>query len=310
MKALIGMAVVVAAVTTAGAAGLTISHLFNLSDFSGTLPYSGGRLVADPGTDEIYVIASNEVRIFNEWGMEIYRFGLEPELGQIRDLAIDESGDILALSHDLPPATGYHIARRDYRGRAKAAIEPAGIPAELTAVRPDRIFLRPGGLHLASRLQKQVTVIDPQNGKFQREFDLAELLELTAEQRADEDIVGFDMDRQGNMLVTIPTMFRAFVVSPSGKMRSFGEGGSTAGSFGVVSGITRGDGGHFFVADRGRSVVMVFDEKFEFVSEFGYRGTAPENLIRPDALAVTGSDKVYVTQMRQRGIAAFSVSFE
>ncbi len=310
MKVLIGLAALVAAVTTAGAAGVTISHLFNLSDFSGTLPYSGGRLVADPGTEELYVIASNEVRVFNAWGMEIYRFGLEPELGQIRDLAIDENGDILTLSHDLPPARGYHIARCDYRGRVKAAIEPTDLSDEFAAVRPDRIFLRPGGLYLASRLDKRAAVIDSQNGEFRRDFDLAELLELSAEQRADENIVGFDMDRQGNMLVTIPTMFRAFVVSPSGKMNSFGEGGSTAGSFGVVSGITRNDDGHFFVADRGRSVVMVFNERFEFVSEFGYRGTGPENLVRPDSLAVTGSDKVYVTQMRQRGVAAFSVSYE
>ncbi len=310
MKALIGLAVVVAAVTAAGAAGLTISHLFNLSDFSGTLPYSGGRLVADPSTDEIYVIAANEVRVFNDRGMEVYRFGIDSDLGQIRDVAIDETGDILVLSHDLPPARGYHITRCDYRGRAKTALDPAGFPEEIAAVRPDRIFLRPGGLHLASRLEKRVAVIDPSSGEFRRDFDLAELLELSEQQRAEEDVVGLDVDEQGNMLVTIPTMFRAFVVAPNGKMRSFGEGGSTPGSFGVVAGITRNSDGHCFVADRGRSVVMVFDENLEFVSEFGYRGTGPENLVRPADMAVTGSDKVYVTQMRQRGVAAFSVSYK
>ena len=261
-------------------------------------------------TGEVYVIASNEVRVFNTSGMEVYRFGVDADLGFVRDVAIDESGDILILSHDLPPATGYHITRCDYRGKVKAALEPGSVTEGLEAIRPDRIFLRPGGLYLASRRDQRVAVVDPQTGEFRRGFDLAEMLQFSAEQRNDEGIVGFDIDGHGNMLLTIPTLFRAFVVSPDGEVSSFGESGSTPGRFGVVADITRNDSGHYFVADRGRSVVMVFDEDFAFVSEFGYRGTAPENLIRPSNLAVTGSDRVYVTQLRQRGVAAFSVSYE
>ena len=54
---------------------LAVRHLYTLSDFSGAVPYNGGRLVADPPTGEIYVVASNEVRVFNDAGMQVYRFG-------------------------------------------------------------------------------------------------------------------------------------------------------------------------------------------------------------------------------------------
>jgi hypothetical protein len=289
-----------------------VRGLYTLSDFTGAVPYRGGRLVAGSHGDEIFVLASNQVRIFNRTGMETYRFRHGPESGLVRDLAIDDSGDILVLSHD-PTRTGptpFRLTRCDYRGIAKAPVEVHGLPEAFAAIRPDRIFHRDARLHLASRNQKLAVEVDARTGEFQRGFDLAELLLIPEEERAGKSIVGYDLDQAGNLLITIPSLFRAYVISPEGEVASFGQPGSTPGSFGVIAGIATDGRGHYFVADRGRSVVMIFDDRFEFLSEFGGRGESQDNLVRPSGLAVDGSGRLFITQLRNRGVAAFSLSFE
>jgi hypothetical protein len=53
---------------------------------------------------------------------------------------------------------------------------------------------------------------------------------------------------------------------------------------------------------------MVFDKEFRFIREFGYRGDKPGNLIRPNDLAMGNSGKLYVTQVRNRGVSVFSLT--
>jgi hypothetical protein len=60
--------------------------------------------------------------------------------------------------------------------------------------------------------------------------------------------------------------------------------------------------------ERLRSVVMIFDREFRFLKEFGYRGDKPGNLIRPSELALGNSGKLYVTQLRNRGVSVFSIT--
>ena len=62
------------------------------------------------------------------------------------------------------------------------------------------------------------------------------------------------------------------------------------------------------MVERLRSVVMVFDKEFRFLKEFGYRGDKPGNLIRPNEVAVGNAGKIYVTQVRNRGVSVFSVT--
>ena len=61
------------------------------------------------------------------------------------------------------------------------------------------------------------------------------------------------------------------------------------------------------VVDKLRCVVMVFDADFNFLTEFGYRGTRPENLIVPDDVVVDRKGRLYVTQGRMRGISVFAL---
>jgi hypothetical protein len=111
------------------------------------------------------------------------------------------------------------------------------------------------------------------------------------------------------MLFTVPVLFQAFVVTPDGKMAgSFGKAGSAPGRFGVISGIARDDQGNYLVVERLRSVVMVFSKEFQFLMEFGYRGDKPGNLIRPNQVEMGNAGKIFVTQVRNRGVSVFNVT--
>jgi hypothetical protein len=79
--------------------GVSASYLYNLSNFSGQIPYQLGILFADKKHNEIYVIdrRGRDITVFNDKGMEIYRFGDEGQLGSVLDGTVDPDGNILLL---------------------------------------------------------------------------------------------------------------------------------------------------------------------------------------------------------------------
>jgi hypothetical protein len=72
-------------------AGITASYLYSLSNFNGTIPYSWVKHVVDRQANEIYVVTGDTVSIFNDKGMEIYRFGADLDLGVLADAAVRTS---------------------------------------------------------------------------------------------------------------------------------------------------------------------------------------------------------------------------
>jgi DNA-binding beta-propeller fold protein YncE len=76
----------------------------------------------------------------------------------------------------------------------------------------------------------------------------------------------------------------------------------------VAAGVAGDDKGNLFVADKGRNVVMMFDKDHQFVAEFGEYGDRPENLVRPEQVAWSPAGKLYVTQMRNRGVSVFDAA--
>lgn len=291
-------------------AGIKADYLYTLSNFSGKIPYSDVRLRVDRDRDEIYAVDRGVVRIFNETGMEVFWFGDDAALGSIYDLALDEKGDISLLSYDFSrPAEGpkFWITRCNYRGDAKGTISVTGLPKEYAQFWPNALYYRNGEFFLVGTNGMKAIVTD-KNGGFRRGYDFAAILEIPEKDRPDTEISGFSLDRNGNMLFTVTVLFKAFIVSPDGKVAgSFGKSGSAPGMFGIVAGITADDHGNYLVVERLRSVVMVFDKEFRFINEFGYRGDKPGNLIRPNEVAVGNSGKLYVTQSRKRGVSVFSV---
>jgi hypothetical protein len=285
------------------------AYLYRLADFSGVVPYDDVKLVADRRQDEVYAAVGNSVRVFNGSGMEVYRFDVDSRSGTLFDLAAEESGDLLLLTLVLDPSRSgpsWSVLRSDYRGEPKEKMAFTGFPPELASFRPNVIFLRDESIVLASLTEWRVVTTD-RAGAFRKTYDLIALSGLQPKDREKNDLLGFYVDRQGNMLFTVPTLFKVFVVSPEGSVRSFGRPGSSPGAFGVVAGIVADDHGNIIVADKGRGIVMIFDGKLELSAEFG-RGEGLASLVRPTALALGPSGKLYVTQARQRGVSVFKLS--
>lgn len=277
--------------------------LYNLSNFSGPIGYDSARIEVDQDRNEAYVVFQNIVRIFSPSGMEVFSFGDGLDLGQILDAAIDGTGDIILLSFKDSRTL---VTRCNFRGVPVAPIAIQNLPAGLT-FGANRMVLRNGLLYFVSLSTLNVTVTDT-NGDFRRRIDLSPLLEGDAKQNEGAEVIGFTVDREGNILFTIPVHFRVYRLAPDGKLTSFGRSGSAPGRFGVIAGIATDSQGNLLVADKLKCVVMVFDRNFNFLSEFGYRGFKPGNLIVPDDIAVDGRDRVYVSQGRRRGVSVFALT--
>ena len=281
------------------------AFLYNLSNFTGTIRSDMSRVVVDKERSEIYTLYQNNLQIFDQNGMEIYRFGDDLDLGHIVDVAVDKNGDILLLTYK----SGCEIIQCNYRGEPKSTIALKNLPAEYSNFSPSRMVYQDGNLYFASPIDLKIVVVDGQ-GNFKKGYDLFPLLELEEKDRGDAEIFGFSVDREGNILVTVPVLFRACVLSPDGKLTSFGKPGSTAGRFNIVAGIVRDSKGNYLVVDKLKCAVMVFDNNFKFITQFGYRGYKPGNLIIPDDIAIDNYNRVYVTQAARRGVSVFKLNYD
>jgi hypothetical protein len=294
----------------ASAAGeVPASYLYNLSNFQGPVPFSWARLAVDNRKNEIYVsdLARGTVRIFSESGMEIYEFGMDGEPGTVRDVAVDKDGNLLLLSHS-PSGDSYAVILCNFRGEFLSKVSLANLPPEFASgFRPEVLTSRQGRLYLADKGAMKILVTD-EDGAFAGGYDLGALLGIDEAERRDTGIVGFSVDGDGNLLVTVPVTFQAYRISPDRKVEAFGTRGSSPGKFNVVGGIASDGSGNIYVSDTLRCVVMVFDRDFRFKAEFGYRGLSPGNLVAPMDLAVDGKGRLYVSQSGSRGVSVFLIS--
>lgn len=282
-----------------------ISYLYNLSDFTGTIPYSGAQLALDDLRQETYVAAGDAVQIFNANGMEVYRFEYDPTGGNIYDAAVESSGDVILLTvqNNTP-----HLLRCSYRGEPQSEIVLSGLPPEYLPFIPNRLILRDDRFYLASLAAMRIAVVG-KDGSFISGYDLVKRLDLKEDERADTGIGALTLDGGGNLLFTLPTMGRVGKLSTEGDLSLFGRRGSAPGRFGVPAGISTDQKGNIFVTDRLRCVVLVFAPDFNFIKEFGFRGLKPGNLIGPNALTIDRQDRVYVTQLRNRGVSVYQASY-
>jgi len=288
------------------------TYLYNLSNFTGTIPYEEVRIFFDRETNEIYVsnMGERSVRIFNENGMEVFNFGDDENLGSILDGQVEKDGNILLLTYVMEEnVPKYLITRCNFRGEPKATIEIKNLPREFSDISPNRLILRGEKLYLADSNKMKVVVIDI-NGVFKNGYDLAAILELTEQQRIDSGLGGFGVDNEGNIFFTIPVFFRAYKLTPDRQVTDFGKKGSGPGRFSVIAGIVPDDKGYIYIADKLRCVVMIFDKDFTFQNEFGFRGLRPGRLIVPTNLEIDAKGRLYVTQMRKRGISVFQITYQ
>ncbi|MBW2401996.1 MAG: hypothetical protein JRG80_22555 [Deltaproteobacteria bacterium] len=293
-----------------------------LHNFSGPVRSQWAKLAVDLEHNEIYALnqRANDIRIFNEHGMETFVFG--DGYANAADITIGHDGDIWILT------TGYRSAAvhlLTYRGEHVAELELKNIPAKFSEFIADRLVYKNHSLYLVDSDALLVIVVD-ERGYFKAGHDLNTPVkpQITRENRKRKiestdwkkkqletiELNGFSVDNDGNMYFTVPVLFSAFRLSPEGHVSRFGRPGSAPGKFGVVAGIAVDGKGNVYVADRLRSVVLVFDRYFMFQGEFGYRGDRPANLIVPDDLAIDNNGNVYVGQAANRGVSVFRVDHQ
>jgi len=297
------------ALSVTEAASVKGSFVYRLSNFSGPVPYDWARVFVDREKKESYVLYQNFIRVFDKNGMEIYRFGDDLDLGAMVDAAIDENGNFLILTYSFDAHKTYIINVCNYRGLLLSKISVKGLPQEFSKFSPGRIVYHKGDIYLASLNTMKIAVVDSQ-GNFKDGYDLGAVLKLDEQEKADNEMVGFSVDNAGNILFTVPTLFKAYVVTPDRKVSSFGRPGGAPGRFAIVAGIISDGKGHYLVADKLKCVISVFDKDFNFIAEFGHRGMQPGNLIAPDDIALDNENRIYVTQGRNRGVNVYRLDYE
>lgn len=283
-------------------AAANVSYLHSLSDTNGKLSLDTARLSYDAAHAEIWVVSGGVARVFNASGMELYSFGNDPELGLPRAVVGLEDGDLAVLSN---AEEGWRLIRCNFRGEPKERIQLSGVPdGFIDDFNPTKLLYSGGKLYVVCLTSMKVLVVSP-GGSTTAALDLAKMAELESA-RADMGLGGFSVDRDGSLLFTIPVKFAAFIVSPSGEVQRFGQKGSAPGKFQVVAGIGRDAAGNVFVSDVLKSTVIMFDRQLNFVTEFGFRGRKPSNLVGP-AEMIVADKRVYVGQRALRGVSVFEV---
>lgn len=280
-------------------------YLYTLSNFGGRVPYDWAQIQVDRSRDEVYVVYQNLVRIFSPSGMEIFSFGDDLDLGQLLDVAAEPDGNILLLSFKDGRS---HVTRCNFRGVPVGPLAFTDLPEGPFA--PNRMFLRRGRLYLATLSAARVIVTDT-SGAFKEQIELLKEADLDPKQVASRpEISGFSVDEEGTIYFTVPVIFKAFKMTAAGTLESFGRPGSAPGRFGIVAGIAADSHGRLVVADKLRSVLMVFSKDFAFITEYGYRGNRPGTLVLPEMVAIDSRDHVYVTQGARRGVSVFTLGVD
>ena len=288
-------------------AGVETSFLYHLSNFGGPITYNWPNISVDSARKEIYVVDTHEreITIFNDEGMEIYRFGDEGNLGRPVAVSLDRDGNILVLAKNGSSAA---IIKCNFRGEPIGQIELKNFPPDYFGFSPSRMVYRQGLLYLLDSRLLKIAVVDA-NGVFQNGYDLITLAEIEENKRDSIDVDGFSVDPKGNMLFTIPVKFAAYVLSPDGNIIWFGRPGGAPGKFNNIGGIVADDRGYYYVADKLKSAILVFDQDFNFQLEFGYRGVRPENLNGPRSLALDTQGRLYVSQL-DKGVSVFQITYK
>ena len=301
------LALALAAGLAASAQGLP-KYEYNLADFTGDLPLLGAGVYLDPQRDEAYVLQGGLVRVFGPTGMEIYSFPLDEAYGGASSMAIDDTGDLFFLGHgavDGAGGPGYYLVRCDFRGEIQERIVPTELTEAMQSFAPSGLSYAGGRFYLLDAKALQIAVLDPR-GAVQRFVDAGKLIGLEPEVLENAALGGFAVDAQGTMVFSVPLDFAVYSLASNGDLRRFGKAGAKPGQFGVVGAVAVDADGDIYVADKLRSVVMIFDRDTQFMGEFGGHSARPDSISTPVGVAVSPRGRLYVSQMRKRGVSVFT----
>ena len=178
--------------STKAMAEVEATFLYTLSDFNGPIPYNWVSISVDRERNEIYVADPKErdVTVFNEAGMEIYRFADDGSLGSVMDAVVEKDGRILVLSRMV---SGNSIILCNFRGEPLAELELKKFPSDFSGFSPNRLVCRQGLLYLLDADSMKIAVTDS-NGVFQRGYDVSPLIGVPRDKLEQTDMEGFSVD--------------------------------------------------------------------------------------------------------------------
>ncbi|MHB8844270.1 MAG: hypothetical protein ACYC7L_05915 [Nitrospirota bacterium] len=298
------------------------NYLYRLSTFTGTAAVGAWpKLTVDARANEVYVLTDEEVSIFNQRGMEIYRFTRyiddRPDGRMIIDMAIKKSGGIVLLTQAYQKGTSSTaLLDGNYRGEPVAPFVLKDLPADLSNFRPYRVIAHDGLLYLANLSEMKIVVVT-EEGVYKRTYELLPLLRKRSVERAgkarpddvEQEISDFSVDATGSILFTVPVVGEAYRLTPDLRLDRISTRGSGPGKFGIPASVIADKQGNYLVADMLRSVVMVFDRNLAYRGAFGGRHNGEDALAVPRNLVIDSNNRLYVSQTENMGVSVFQLTY-
>jgi hypothetical protein len=299
-----------------------VDYLYKLSTFTGPAPVGAWpKLRVDRTNNEIYVLSQEEIKIFDQNGMEIYQLNniLEVEADEqtIIDVAVKENGTIIFLTQSYRTGKlSNDLIVANYRGEPVSRFVLKNLPPDLSDFQPSRILYQGGLLYLANLSRLQVVVVD-QEGSYQRVYDIMPLVRTEeagerSKRRSMSDDVEWEMgdfsvDKEGNILFTIPVVGNAYKLTSALQLISISKRGGGPNKFGIPAAIIADDWGNYLVSDVLQSLVKVFDKDLNYIGSFGGRHGGWDALFSPRGLAVDAKNRLYVSQTERAGVSVFQL---
>ena len=323
LTVLLGLVILLCSSTPAIAGKTTeVDYLYRLSTFTGPAPVGAWpKLRVDRTNNEIYVLSQEELRIFDQNGMEIYQMNalLDEDAREqaIVDVAVKENGTIIFLTQSYRNGKlSNDLVVGNYRGEPMSRVVLKNLPSNLSDFQPDRILYQGGLLYLANLAKMQIVVVD-QEGCCQRVYDIMPL--VRAEQAGgkskrrsmsndvDWDMGDFSLDKEGNILFTVPVVGNAYKLTPNLQLTSISKRGGGPDKFGIPAAIISDDEGNYLVSDVLQGLVKVFDKDLNYIGSFGGRHGGLDALFSPRGLAVDAKNRLYVSQTERAGVSVFQL---
>ncbi len=311
--------------SSSGAGKLSeVSFLYRLSTFTGTAAVGAWpKLRVDRTNNEIYVLSDEDIRVFNQNGMEIYQLNniLDEKGGEqtVLDVAVKEDGNLIFLAQSSRKGKLVNeLVVGNYRGEPVSRLALKNLPADLQDFQPDRMLYQGRLLYLANLSRMLIISVDLE-GSFQRVFDITPLLhQAQNESRAkskrrsylDEiewDMGDFAVDREGSILFTVPVAGNVYKLTSDMQLSLMGKRGGGPDKFGIPAAITIDDQGNYLVSDVLQSVIKVFDKDFNYLGSFGGRTGREDALFSPRGMAIDAKNRLYVSQTERAGVSVFQL---
>jgi DNA-binding beta-propeller fold protein YncE len=239
----------------------------------------GSVCVVDATTHSGHLLDPHNIHLFSTAGIA----GLADPM----DMVVEASGGLVCT--DSRPEGGRTIRRLDFFGQ----------PLPYEPERPSDLWWPE---HLLLTRDGNFVTTDPANGLLVKHDAATGALLWKRELHDDRsgELIGLGRPAEapdGRLLLPIPGNRQVAVLSAQGEFETaFGTPGGAQGRLSFPVGVAFCPDGTIAVLDRMRHIVLLYDEHYQFMAEFGKFGTGPTDLYYPAAIATTADGRVYVAQ--------------